>query len=67
MNIDWEGHANKLLDTAINVLANKIMGVKTGYIPSGTAVSTPIGSISNFMAIALGGVAVVGILLLMKK
>lgn len=64
MAIDWDGLANKALNTAIDVIARKIGGVETAGIQIG---ATGVSIYSPILTLAVIGVAVVGIILVLKK
>lgn len=64
MAIDWDGLANKALNTAIDVIARKVGGVQTAGVsitPTGVSIYSPV------LTLAVIGVAVVGIILVLRK
>lgn len=65
MAIDWDGLANKALNTAIDVIARKVGGVQTAGIQI-----TPSGGLSLYSPITsllILAVAGIGIVLILKK
>lgn len=65
--VDWNRLIEKLAETAITVLGNKLQGTKAPIVQEGTAISSPFGSVSNgFVAIALVGILAVGAVILIR-
>jgi hypothetical protein len=64
MAIDWDGLANKALNTAIDVIARKVGGVQTAGVsitPTGVSIYSPI------VTLAVIGIAITGIILILRK
>ena len=64
MAIDWDGLANKALNTAIDVIARKVGGIETAGVsitPTGVSIYSPV------LTLAVIVVAVMGIILVLRK
>lgn len=69
MAIDWDGLANKALNTTIDIIARKVGGIQTTGVtvgPAGAGLSlySPYSGLFN---LALIGLAIAGIYYIVKK
>ena len=64
MAIDWDGLANKALNTAIDVIARKVGGIQTAGVSIGTQ---GVSIYSPILTLAVIAVATIGIVLVLKK